>query len=46
MNDPNVSAFTKTIIEAGCQRNAVDAYYDVKLALEILKDRMDAENPE
>jgi len=37
----SVHYFTKEIIKEGLQKDCVDAYYDVKLALDILKKRMD-----
>ena len=40
LGDPGVHYFTKKIIEEGLKRDMVDAVYDIKLALEVLEDRM------
>ena len=42
LKDPTTHALTKVVIEAGCQKDAVDAYHDVKLALDVLQARMEA----
>ena len=41
MKDDGVHCFTKDIIKLGLQKDPVDAYYDCKLALRVLKNRMD-----
>lgn len=39
-NDPTVHNFTKAIIREGSQLDPVDAYYDCKMALQVLRSRM------
>ena len=41
LNSDSVHHFTKDIIKQGFTKDPVDAYYDCKLALEVLKEHMD-----
>ena len=41
LNSDSVHSFTKDIIKQGLTKDPVDAYYDCKLALEVLKEHMD-----
>ena len=41
LNSNSVHYFTKDIIKQGLTKDPVDAYYDCKLALEVLKEHMD-----
>lgn len=40
LSDPTVHNFTKDIIKEGLRLNPVDAYYDCKIALQVLRSRM------
>ena len=40
MEDNGVHSFTKDIIKAGLKKDPVDAYYDCKLALMVLEEKM------
>ena len=40
LKSPGISNFTKDIIKQGLTKDPVDAYYDCKLALEVLKEHM------
>ena len=42
LNSDSVHNFTKDIIKQGLTKDLVDAYYDCKLVLEILKEHMDS----
>ena len=41
LGDDGVHFFTKDIIRDGLKKDPVDAYYDVLLAAECLKEHMD-----
>ncbi len=41
LNSDSVHSFTKDIIKQGLTKDPVDAYYDCKLALDVLKGHMD-----
>ena len=41
LNSPCVHDITKRIIREGLERDCIDAYYDVKLALDVLRARLD-----
>ena len=41
LNSDSVHFFTKDIIKQGLTKDPVDAYYDCKLALDVLKEHMD-----
>lgn len=41
LNSNSVHYFTKDIIKQGLTKDPVDAYYDCKLALNVLKEHMD-----
>ena len=42
LNSDSVHNFTKDIIKQGLSKDPVDAYYDCKLALDVLKEHMDS----
>lgn len=41
MNNPTVHNLTKQVLELSAKKDVVDRYFDVKLALDILKQEMD-----
>jgi len=41
MDSPTVHSLTKIVLAESKDKDVVDRYYDVKLALDILKDEMD-----
>lgn len=42
MSSPETRRLTREVIALAETRDVVDAYYDVKLALQVIKERMDA----
>lgn len=41
MNDPTVHRLTKDVLKLSVNKDILDRYYDVKLALEVLKAELD-----
>ncbi len=42
LTDPSVHTLTKNVLIEAAGQDPVDAYHDVSLALEVLKDELDA----
>ena len=42
MADPTVHNLTKYVIALAMDKDPVDAYYDVQLALDVIRERMEA----
>jgi len=41
LTDPTIHNLTKDILRAAIEKDPIDSYFDVQLAADLLKDRMD-----